>query len=1003
MSSLNDDHPPGDQLTAFAAGLLDEGQIAELEGHLERCATCVRALETVPEDRFVLVLRETSGRSAGAPPSLAVPGHELPPVGGEDKSPEGTRTSIPEALVTHPRYQMIRLLGRGGMGVVFLAEQVHLRRKVALKVLRDELVADPKAVERFRAEVKAAGRLSHPNIVTTYDADHVGETWFLVTEWVQGTPLSAIVAEQGPLPVAQVCKYVCQAAAGLEHARQRGIVHRDIKPGNLILTADGTVKILDFGLARFVAESEPEGSLTDFGTGLGTPDYVAPEQARNARVADIRADIYSLGCTLYFLLAGRPPFPGSSPAEKIAGHLERTPTPLNELRSDIPPELERVVERMMAKEPAQRFQTPAEVGRALGPFLSASPSSDSNAQTSFPAIRAKQSWRLLVSLAGLVALAVGTLLTATFCGLFQAPQRPAPTASRPAGGTNENVTAEGPQEISVLPAHADLVRSVAVSPDGRYLASGGYDKKVHLWHLPACADAGLFVHHSPVRFVGFSPEGDRLVFGGENGVVVADPEASRVVPGLRVPQQDLSAAALLSDNRLVSADGTGVVGQWDLDSGQLVRQFRMDALIFASFSRDGRYLLSSSGGKKVHLCDVPAGTTLLLLEGHTGPVRCVALSSNAQQALSGGDDESVRLWDLSSGKQVHRFTGHVGAVRCVAFSPDDTRALSGGEDGTLRLWDLAGKCQLLRLEGHKGAVWSVAFFPDGTRAASGGADGTVRLWDLRPKGKRDVSLGSGKNVPRSPRLIAYEGFDYPAGPISGKGTSADGWAGAWSTVDTGGSPGDASDFRVVESGLSYTDGRGRPLVTRGNRMQPSHGRYGNAVRSIDLTPGSHAERAGVIDPATGRFGKDGTSVWLSFLASGPATDLADDWVGVSLYDGSNAQDTERLFFGKPIGDTNWGVMENRGRKLLSDVPASQRVLFVVRLDFTPGSDGLSLWLNPALAVQPNAADAKLTLTLSDLRFDRLRIAGSSRYAVDEVRLGASYRDVTPAAAHGENK
>jgi serine/threonine protein kinase len=259
------------------------------------------------------------------------------------------------------------------MGVVFLAEQVHLRRQVALKVLRDDLVAHPKAVERFRAEVKAAGRLSHPNIVTTYDADQVSDTWFLVTEWVQGTPLNDVVAQQGPLPVALACDYMLQVANGLQHAFEQGIIHRDIKPHNLLLAADGTVKILDFGLARFVAEWDPEGSLTDFGTGLGTPDYVAPEQARNARAADIRADIYSLGCTLYFLLVGRAPFPESSAAEKIAGHLGRTPTPLTELRTDLAPGLGYVVERMMAKDPAQRFQTPADAARALEPFFCGGP------------------------------------------------------------------------------------------------------------------------------------------------------------------------------------------------------------------------------------------------------------------------------------------------------------------------------------------------------------------------------------------------------------------------------------------------------------------------------------------------------------------------------------------------------------------------------------------------------------------------------------------------------
>ncbi|HUT88816.1 MAG TPA: serine/threonine-protein kinase [Thermoguttaceae bacterium] len=713
MSQASHDHPPRKQLEAFASGTLQDDQIAEVEKHLGACETCLRALETLPEHRMVLLLRKAAGELPG----------------------EAAQTAIPEALRDHPRYRVVRRLGSGGMGVVFLAEQVHLKRRVALKVIRPDLLGDPKAVERFRSEVRAAGRLSHPNIVTTYDADRAGESWFLVSEWVDGTPLNEVVAERGPLPVPLACQYAQQAALGLEHAFERGLIHRDVKPHNLLLTPEGTIKVLDFGLARFVAEWDPAGSLTDFGTGLGTPDYVAPEQARNARAADVRADVYSLGCTLYFLLAGQVPFPQGSASEKIAGHLERVPESLSELRSDLPPELGRIVERMMAKDPDERFQTPAEVARALEPFFAAGQSPGEGQATAVsPGKHPGRAWLFLAGLAVAVAV-VGLLLAVAFWAM---PPRQGPLtgrANRSARAGDDGSSQAGTRQIAVLEAHSDRVRSVAMSPGGRYLASGGRDGKVQLWQLPGYREAGVFVHHSPVNFVGFSPGGDRLLFGGGYSVVVADPKAGRVVRDLYVARQEFTAAVFLPGRpHLRSADLEGVVREWDVEAVQPVGEFRTTPLTFVAFSPDGRYLLFSSGGLKVQFCDVRAEKTLVALEGHAGPVRCVALSSKADRALTGSDDHSVRLWDLATGRQLHRLTGHEGPVRSVAFSPDDARALSGGDDGTLRLWDLTRGSQLARIDGHEGGVWSVAFSPDGKVAASGGADGTVRVWELRQEG-----------------------------------------------------------------------------------------------------------------------------------------------------------------------------------------------------------------------------------------------------------------------------
>jgi hypothetical protein len=258
------------------------------------------------------------------------------------------------------------------MGVVYHAEQMLMNRPVAIKVISKTLLERSDTLERFQREVVAAAKLIHPNIVTAYDAERAGDLHMLVMEFVEGQSLDQVLRRRGPLPVVHACVYIRQAALGLQHAHEQRMVHRDIKPQNLMLTPKGRVKILDFGLAKLVSENRQQSALTALNAYMGTPDYSAPEQATDARKADIRADIYSLGCTLYCLLAGRPPFREQTAVQTILAHLEKEPPRLTALRSDIPEELWALVARMLAKQPAQRFQTPGEVAQALLPFCKGS-------------------------------------------------------------------------------------------------------------------------------------------------------------------------------------------------------------------------------------------------------------------------------------------------------------------------------------------------------------------------------------------------------------------------------------------------------------------------------------------------------------------------------------------------------------------------------------------------------------------------------------------------------
>lgn len=418
-------HPDKEQLAAFGLGRLSAVESGWIENHLDECDKCNQTLVNLNDDTFAGIVRslanspaarldlapsDTSERDAAHSRNNERTDGAVADV--ESKTAPtmlfpGTRSKepfeLPVELREHPRYRIVELIGQGGMGDVYRAEHMLMSRPVALKLINSQLISHPQAVERFRREVQAAAQLHHPNIVTAHDAEQAGNLHFLAMEFVDGTDLAKVVNDNGPLPVPTACDYICQAAAGLQHAHERGMVHRDIKPHNLMVTDSGGVKILDFGLANFATETViardgvPDGNadgehagtdhmrsdselisesrlrkvaahLTSTGSVMGTPDYIAPEQARDAHSADIRADIYSLGCTLHFLLSGKPLFETGTVVEKLKAHSEHTPPSLDEIRDDLPAGLKDVIARMLAKDPADRFQAPRDVAAALEPF-----------------------------------------------------------------------------------------------------------------------------------------------------------------------------------------------------------------------------------------------------------------------------------------------------------------------------------------------------------------------------------------------------------------------------------------------------------------------------------------------------------------------------------------------------------------------------------------------------------------------------------------------------------
>ncbi len=369
MAPKTTPHPPQEKLRAFAQGTLVDQEFRQVEEHLAQCDTCCDSLAGEPAGTLLELAREAVAGGLNRPSQPA--------------NSAADANAIPAPLQNHPRYRIVEKIGSGGMGAVYKAEHRIMQRTVALKVVHPWMLSHPQAVERFHREVRMAAKLTHPNIVAAYDADDAGELHSLIMEFVDGESLDRRLGEGKVVSLAHACDWIRQAALGLQFAHEQGMVHRDIKPQNLMLTREGVVKILDFGLTRMVQDAELANSptvpehATREGMILGTPDYIPPEQIIDSRSADTRSDIYSLGCTFYCLLTGKPPFAGGTTIDKLHAHGARGVPRLEPDQLKLPAGWPReiatqvceIVRRMTELDPAQRFATPGEVAKALSKVL----------------------------------------------------------------------------------------------------------------------------------------------------------------------------------------------------------------------------------------------------------------------------------------------------------------------------------------------------------------------------------------------------------------------------------------------------------------------------------------------------------------------------------------------------------------------------------------------------------------------------------------------------------
>lgn len=281
--------------------------------------------------------------------------------------------SIPAALRAQEEYRLLDVVGSGGMGIVYKAQHALTGRLVALKVIQGNLFGLEDTKARFLREAHALTRLDHPHVVRIYDVVLIDDLVVLVMEYLEGLSLADLAQRKQRMPWMQACKFILQAAAGLQHAHEHGLVHRDVKPDNLRLTISGEVKVVDFGLACYINQKAVSQSLTGTNAVVGTPEFMAPEQAVDPAKASVQADLYALGCTFFCLLTGQPPFRGTSLMETLIAHAKQMPRPLDQWRHDVPSKVEGLLHRLLAKDPTERPQSAAEVVSVLQSFIQSQP------------------------------------------------------------------------------------------------------------------------------------------------------------------------------------------------------------------------------------------------------------------------------------------------------------------------------------------------------------------------------------------------------------------------------------------------------------------------------------------------------------------------------------------------------------------------------------------------------------------------------------------------------